>query len=126
MRLKIMFLAVVVLASTTEVLAQDRSSTKDPQYYHFLMQNCPGKNLKVTLKNGQKVSGMCNAQLVEGVQITSEGVTHNIPYTSIAKMNVRRSWLSKCYGKVKDAVVAQYFYIYLIGVALTSDDDAPW
>lgn len=121
-----MFLAVAVLASTTEVLAQVSSSTKDPQYYHFLMQNCPGKNLKVTLKDGQKLSGICHAQLVEGVQITSKGVIHDIPYTSIAKMNVKRSWLSKCYGKVKDAVLAQYFYIYLIDVALTSDDDMPW
>lgn len=126
MRLVITFLALAFLASATEVLAQDRSSTKDPQYYHFLMKNCPGKNLKVTLKDGQKVSGICHAQLVDRVQITSEGVTHDIPYTSIAKMNVRRSWFSKCYGKVKDAVVAQYFYIYLIGAALTSKDDMPW
>ena len=126
MRLKVMFLAVVVLVSTTEVLAQDRSSTKDPQYYHFLMKNCPGKNLKVTLKDGQKLSGMCHAQLVDRVQLTSEGVTRDIPYTSIAKMNLRRSWFSKCFGQVKDAVLAQYFYIYLIGVALTSNDDAPW
>ena len=126
MRLAMTFLALVVLASTAEVLAQDRGQEKDPQYYHFLMENCPGKSLKVTLKDGQKLSGMCHAQLVDRVQITREGVTHDIPYASIAKMNVRRSWLSKCFGQVNDAVRGPYFYIYLIGVALTSNDDAPW
>ena len=124
MRLKIMFLTVAVLASATHVLAQGQQ--KDPQYYHFLMQNCPGKKLEVKLTNGQKMSGICEAQLVDRVQILREGVTHDIPYTSIAKMNVKRSWLSKCYGAVKDAVAEPYFYIYIIAVGLTSDDDLPW
>ncbi|HKY43055.1 MAG TPA: hypothetical protein VJM50_08160 [Pyrinomonadaceae bacterium] len=126
MRLKILFLAVAVLASTTEVLAQDRSSTKDPQYYHFLMENCPGKNLKVTLKDGQKLSGICQAQLVDRVQISREGVTHDIPYTNIAKMNINRSWFGKCFGKVKETASATYFYVYLVGAMFSSRDQGPW
>lgn len=124
MRLKIVFLAIVALASATHVLAQGKQ--KDPQYYHFLMQNCPGKKLNVTLTNGQKVSGICEAQLVDRVQILREGVTHDIPYTSIAKMNLKRSWLSKCFGQVKDAMAVPGFYIYVIALGLTSDDDFPW
>ena len=124
MRLKIVFLTVAVLTSTTHVLAQGQQ--KDPQYYHFLMQNCPGKKLEVKLTNGQKMSGICEAQLVDRVQILREGVTHDIPYTSIAKMNVKRSWLSKCFGQVKDAMAVPGFYIYLIGAALTSKDEGPW
>jgi hypothetical protein len=124
MRLKIVFLTVAVLTSTTHVLAQ--SQQKDPQYYHFLMANCPGKKLEVKLKNGQKVSGICEAQLVDRVQILRAGVTHDIPYTNIAKMNVKRSCLSKCFGQVKDAMAAPGFYIYIIAVGLTSDDDFPW
>lgn len=126
MRLKIMFLAVAVLAFNTEVLAQVGSQQKDPQYYHFLMKNCPGKKLEVKLKNGQKMSGICEAQLVDRVQILREGLTHDIPYTNIAKMNVKRSWLSKCLGQVKDAMAVPGFYIYIIAVGLTSDDDFPW
>ena len=126
MRLKIMFLAVMVLVATIEVLAQDRSSVKDPQYYHFLMANCPGKRLEVKLTNGQKVSGICETQLVDRVQILREGLTHDIPYTNIAKMNVKRSWLSKCFVQVKDAMAVPGFYIYIIAVGLTSDDDFPW
>lgn len=126
MRLKIMFLAVAVLAVNTEVWAQSSSQEKYTTYYNFLMENCPGKKLEVKLKNGQKVSGICEAQLVDRVQILREGVTHDIPYTSIAKMNVKRSWLSKCFGQVKDAMAAPGFYIYIIAVGLTSDDDFPW
>ena len=126
MRLKIMLLVVAILVATTEVLAQDRSSVKDPQYYHFLMANCPGKKLEVKLKDGQKLTGICEAQLVDRVQIIREGVTHDIPYTNITKMNVKRSWFRKCFGPVKDALAAQYFYIYVIAVGLTSDDDFPW
>ena len=125
MRLKIMFLAVGVLTFNTEVLAQGGNQQKDPQYYRFLMANCPGKKLEVKLKNGQKMSGICEAQLVDRVQILREGVTQDIPYTSIAKMNLNRSWFCKCFGRVKDAVAASYFYIYVIGVGLTSDDDMP-
>ena len=126
MRLAITFLAVVVLASSTEVLAQDRSQDKDPQYYHFLMQNCPGKNLKITLKNGKKLTGRCEAQLVDRVQIIQKGVTHDIPYTDIAKMKRNRSWFNECFGKVKETASASYFYIYLVGAMITSKDKEPW
>ena len=126
MRLKIVFLAIAVLTFNNHVLPQGGSQQKDPQYYHFLMQNCPGKKLNVTLTNGQKVSGICEAQLIDRVQILREGVTHDIPYTSIAKMNLKRSWLSKCFGQVKDAMAVPGFYIYVIAVGLTSDDDFPW
>jgi hypothetical protein len=124
MRLKIMFLAVAVLALNTEVLAQGSSQQKDPQYYHFLMKNCPGKNLKVTLKDGQKLSGICQAQLVDRVQITREGVTHDIPYTSIAKMNLNRSWLSKCFGQVKETAREAYFYVYLVGAMFSREKES--
>ena len=126
MRLKIVLLAVAVLIFNTGVLAQGGSQQKDPQYYHFLMQNCPGKKLNVTLTNGQKVSGICQAQLVDRVQITREGVTHDIPYTSIAKMNLKRSWFSRCFGQVKDAMETPRFFIYMIGLALTGDELYPF
>lgn len=126
MRLALTFLAVVVLASGTEVPAQDRSQDKDPQYYHFLMQNCPGKNLKITLKNGQKRVGTCQAQLVDRVQITQKGVTYDIPYTDIAKMKRNRSWVNECFDKVKGTASGAYFYVYLIGAMLTSRDKEPW
>lgn len=126
MRLAITFLAVIVLASGTEVLAQDRSQEKDPQYYHFLMQNCPGKNLKIKLKNGQKLAGSCHAQLVDRVQIMKKGVTYDIPYTDIATMKGKRSWFAKSFGKVKDTAGATYFFIYLFGAMLTSRDKEPW
>jgi hypothetical protein len=126
MRLKIMLLALAVLVCVSEVSAQDRSQKKDPQYYHFLMQNCPGKNLKVTLNDGQKLTGICHAQLVDRVQITREGVTYDIPYTSIAKMTLKRNWLSKCFGRVKETAVASYFCVYLFAELLTSRDKEPW
>ena len=126
MRLKILFLAVAVLASTTEVLAQSSSQEKYSTYYNFLMENCPGKNLKITLKDGQKLSGICQAQLVERIQISREGVTYDIPYTNIAKMNIKRSWFGKCFGKVKDTARASYFYIYLVGAMFSSRDQESW
>ena len=123
MRLKIIFLVVAVLASATEVLAQSSSQERYSTYYNFLMENCPGKNLKIALKDGQKLSGVCQAQLVDRVQISREGVTYDIPYTNIAKMNVKRNWFSRCYGKVKDTVLGPYYYIYGgIGMALYFND----
>ena len=77
MRLAMMFLAVALLVSTTEVLAQD-SKGKLPPYYYFIMENCPGKNLKVTLKNDQKLSGRYHAQSADHFQLTHEGVTYDI------------------------------------------------
>ena len=126
MRLAITFLAVVVLGCITEVSAQDRSQGKDPQYYHFLMRNCPGKNLKIKLNNGRKLTGKCQAQLVDRVQIAQKGVTYDILYTDIAKMKRDRSWLSKSFGKVKEFGDASYFCIYLVGAMLTSRDQEPW
>jgi hypothetical protein len=125
MRLKILFLVIAVLAFSTEVLGQGSSQQKDPQYYHFLMKNCPGKNLKVTLKDGQKLSGRCQAQLVDRVQIIREGVVHDIPYRNIAKMNLDRNWLSKCFGQVKETARESYLYVYLIG-AMFSRDKEVW
>ena len=123
MRLKIMFLTVVVLVSATEVLAQSSSQEKYSTYYNFLMENCPGKNLAIQLKDGQKLSGICQAQLVDRIQISREGVTYDIPYTSIAKMNVKRNWFSRCFGQVKDTVLAPYYYIYGgIGMAMYFND----
>ena len=121
-----MVLAVAVLASATGVMGQVSSQEKDPQYYHFLMRNCPGKNLNVTLKDGKKLSGKCEAQLVDRVQISREGVTYDIPYTDIAKMNRRRSWVSKCFDKVKGPVEAAYFFIYLVVALSTSSEKEPW
>jgi len=121
-----MILAVAVLASANEGLGQVSSQEKDPQYYHFLMKNCPGKNLQVTLKDGQKLSGKCQAQLVDRVQITREGVTYDIPYTNIAKMNLSRSWFRQCFGKVKETADTAYFFVYLVGAMLTSRDKEPW
>ena len=126
MRLKLIFLAVAVLASYTEGAVQVSSQVKDPQYYHFLMKNCPGKNLQVTLKDGQKLSGKCQAQLVDRVQITREGVTYDIPYTNIAKMKLSRSWVRQCFGKVKETAVTAYFFVYLVGEMLSSRDKEPW
>ena len=119
MRLAVMFIAATVLASTTQVLAQDGGKGKVPPYYYFIQDNCPGKNLEVTLKSGQKLSGRCHAQLADHFQITRKGVTHDIPYHSIERINVRRHW----FGKLKDAVIAPYVQIKLaIGMAQFYDD----
>ena len=122
MRLAITFLIVVILGSTTVVPAQE----KDPQYYHFLMQNCPGKILAVTLNDGQKVSGRCEAQLIDRVQISRKGVTYDIPYTDIAKMKSKRSWFDKSFGKMKEIATASYFCIYLVGAMIFSKEKEPW
>jgi hypothetical protein len=119
MRLAIMFLAVAVLASTTQVLAQDSGKGKVPPYYYFILESCPGKNLEVTLKSGQKLSGRCQAQQSDHFQITHKGATYDIPYTGIAKINIRRRW----YGKLKDAVVAPYVHVKMaIGIAQFYND----
>ena len=107
MRLAIMFLAAAVLAPATQVLAQDSGKGTVPPYYYFIRENCPGKNLKVTLKSGRKLSGRCHAQLADHFQITHKGVTYDIHYVSIAKINTRRGW----FGRLKGAVGAPYVQI---------------
>jgi hypothetical protein len=104
MRLANIFLAAAVLASPTQISARDGGQGKVPPYYYYIMENCPGKSLEVTLKSGQKLSGRCHAQLADRFQMTHKGVTHDIPYTSIETINVRRRWI----GRLKDAVVAPY------------------
>ena len=119
MRLAIRFLAVAALASTTQVLAQDAGQGKVPPYYYYIMENCPGKNLEVTLKSGQKLSGRCHAPMADRFQMTHKGMTHDIHYVSIAKINVRRRW----FGRLKDAVVAPYVQVKVaIGMARFYDD----
>lgn len=113
MRLAIMLVFVAMLGSTTEVLAQDNSKGQGSPYYQFILTSCPGKNLEITLKSGQKLSGRCHAPLADHFQITHKGVTHDIRYISIEKVNIRRGW----FGKLKDAVAVPYFFIrLLIGV----------
>ena len=109
MRLIIMLVCVAMLASTTQVLAQDNSKAQISLYQHFIVTNCPGKNLEITLKSGQKVSGRCHTPLADHFRITHKGVTHEIPYNSIANINVRRGW----FGKLKDAVAIPYLFIKL-------------
>ncbi len=113
MHLAIMLVYVAMLASTTQDLAQDSNKGQVSPYYHFILASCPGKNLEVTLKSGQKLSGRCHAPLADHFQITDKGVTHHIPYSSIAKINIRRRW----FGNLKDAVVAPYVFIKIaIGI----------
>src|SRR4051794_36697201 len=119
MRLAIMFLGVAVLASTTQALAQDSSKGKVSPYYYFILESCPGKNLEVTLKSGQKLSGTCNAQLADGFQITRKGMTYDIPYISIANINTKRGW----FGKLKDAAATPFVHIRMaIGIAQFYND----
>jgi hypothetical protein len=119
MRLAMMILAVALLASTTEVLAQDSGKGRVPPYYYFIKENCPGKNLEVTLKNDQKLSGRCHAQLADHFQLTHEGVTYEIFYINIETITVRRSW----FGKLRNTVVGPYVYIQTsIGMAQFFND----
>lgn len=119
MRLAMMFLAVASLASTTQVVAQDSSKGKVPPYYYFIMENCPGKNFNITLKNDQKLSGRCQAQLADHFQIAYEGVTYDIPYIDIEKIAVKHSW----FGKLRKTLVAPYVYIQTsIGMAQFFND----
>ena len=110
MRLAIMSLAVAVSASTTQVLAQDTAKGKVSPYYDFIVASCPGKNLEVTLKSGEKLSGRCHARLADGLQITRKGVAHNVPYISIAKINTKRGW----FGKLRDTVAAPFVLIRMV------------
>ena len=111
MRFVTIFLAVVVLATTT-VVAQDSIKGKVPPYYHSYLESYEGKNVEVTLKNGQKLSGRCRV-LPDELQIAHKGVSYDIPYTSISNISIRRSW----FGKLKDNVLAPYYYIAVpIGV----------
>ena len=113
MHLGIMFVCIAMLASPTHGLAQDSSKGQVSPYYHFIVASCPGKNLEVTLKSGQKLSGRCHAPLADQFQITHKGVTHNIPYISIAKINIRQRW----FAKLKDAVVVPYVFMKMaIGI----------
>jgi hypothetical protein len=105
--LAIMLLYVGILASTAQVLGQDSSKGPVSPYVHFILASCPGKDLEVTLKSAQKLSGKCHAPLSDHLQITHKGVTHNILYTSIAQINIRRHW----FGKLKNAVAAPYLFI---------------
>ena len=107
MHLAIMLVCVATLASPTHGLAQDSSKGQVSPYYHFIWASCPGKNLEVTLKSGQKLSGRCHSPLADRFQITHKGVAHDIPYISIAKINIRQRW----FGKLKDAVVVPYCFI---------------
>jgi hypothetical protein len=108
-----MLVCVAMLASTTAVLGQDKSKGPVSPYYHFILMSCPGRNLEITLKSGQKLSGRCHAPLAEHFRITHKGVTHEIPYTSIANINIKRRW----FGKLKDAVAVPYvFFKMAIGI----------
>lgn len=107
MRVAILLLSVVMLASTNAVLAQEMSKGQVSAYYHFILTTCPGKNLEVTLKSGRKLSGRCHAPLADHFQITHEGVTHDIPYVSIANINIKRGW----FGKLKDAAAVPYVFM---------------
>ena len=113
MNLAIMLVYIAMLASTTQGLAQDSSKAQVSPYHHFIMASCPGKDLEVTLKSGQKLSGRCHAPLADHFQITHKGMTHDIPYTSIAKIDIKRRW----FGKLKDAVAVPYVFIKMaIGI----------
>ena len=109
MRSIILLVLVAMLASTTQVMAQDDSKGQASAYYHFILTNCPGKNLEITLKSGQKLSGKCHSPLADHFRITHNGMTHDIPYTSIAKADIRRGW----FGKLKDSVAVPYLFIKL-------------
>ena len=114
MRLAIMSLAVAVLASTTQVLAQDTGTRKVSPYYHFIVASCPGKNLEVTLKSGEKLSGRCHARLADGFQITRKGVAYNVPYVGIANINTKRGW----FGKLRDTAAAPFVLIKMaVGIS---------
>jgi hypothetical protein len=119
MRLAIMFLAAAVLTPTVPVMAQESGKGEVPPYYHFIQENCPGKKLEVTLKSGRELSGRCHAQLADRFQMTRGGATYDIPYCTIAKINIRRRW----FGKLKDAVVTPYVQMKLaIGMAQFYND----
>ena len=107
-----------MLAPTAQVLAQETSKAPVSPYYVFIVASCPGKNLEVTLNTGQKVSGRCQAPQPNHFQLTHKGVTHDIPYTSISKINIRRSW----FGKVKHAVSVPYLFFKL---AIGAEDLIP-
>ncbi len=107
MQLAVTLVCVAMLASTTAVWSQDNSKGQVSPYYHFILASCPGKNLEITLKTGQKLSGRCHAPLADQFQITDNGVTHDIPYKSIANINIKRRW----FGKLKDAVAVSYLFI---------------
>ena len=106
MRLAIMILAVMVLAATTEVMAQDSSQGKVVPYYHFYLKTYQGKNVEVTLKNGKRLSGMCRV-LTDQLQVVQKSVSYDIPYSSVSNITIRRSW----FGKLKDIALAPYYYI---------------
>jgi hypothetical protein len=110
-----MLVCVAMLASTTQGLAQDGSKGQVSPYYHFILASCQGKNLEVTLKSGQKLSGRCHTPQADHFEITRKGVTHDIPYISIAKINIRQRWFSK----LKDAVVISYV---LMKMAITREE----
>lgn len=107
MRLLIILVYIAMLAPTTQVLAQDNSKGQVSPYYHFILTNCPGKNLEITLKSGQKLSGRCQTPLTDHFRITHKGVTHDISYISIAKIDIRRGW----FANLKDAVAVPYLFI---------------
>jgi len=104
-----------MLASTTAILPQDNSKGQVSPYYRFILASCPGKSLEITLKSGQKLSGKCHTPLADQFQITAKGVTHDIPYSSIANINIQRRW----FGKLKDAVAGPYLFIKL---AITGEE----
>jgi hypothetical protein len=108
-RFIILLLYVAMLASTTQVMAQDNSKGQASAYYHFILTSCPGKNLEITLKNGQKLSGKCHTPLADHFRITHKGMTHDIPYVSIEKIDIRRGW----FGKLKEGVAVPYLFIKL-------------
>jgi hypothetical protein len=85
-----MLVCVALLAVPTAVLAQDSSKGQVSPYYDFIVASCPGKNFEITLKSGQKLSGRCHAPLADHFQITDKGVTHDIPYISIAEITIKR------------------------------------
>ena len=105
MRLPIMILAVMVLAAT-EVMAQDGNKGKVVPYYDFYLKNYQGKNVEVTVKGGKRLSGRCRV-LTDQLQVTQKSVSHDIPYSSVSNITIRRSW----FGKLKDIVLAPYYYI---------------
>jgi hypothetical protein len=56
-------------------LAQDSSKGQVSPYYQFIVASCPGKNLEVMLKSGQKLSGRCHTPLADHFEITHKGVS---------------------------------------------------
>jgi hypothetical protein len=110
MHLAIMVVGVAMLTSTGQVLVQDRSKEQVSPYYHFIVASCPGQNLEVTLKSGQKLSGRCHTPLADRFQVTHKGVTHEIPYISIANVNRKQRW----FRKLKDAVGVPYLVIKML------------